>query len=603
MENNLTDTTELTAKLVKWFEDAEQSTMDARKFAERDRDYYDNKQWTSEELEALSKRGQPPITINRIKRKVDTLRGIEKQQRSDPKAFPRNPGDEESAQAATEALRFVSENNNYDQIRSNYWENLIVEGIGAVKVSIKEGKRGVEILLSRVPWDRFFYDPHSNEADFSDAKFMGEVIWMDLADAKRKWRGSDAIISATMDDGTATNSDTYDDKPKFNLWADGKRNRVRIVQIRWSDVDGWRITTFTKGGILKDDVSPYLDEDGKPENDMVAASAFVDRDNDRYGAVREMISPQDEINKRRSKALHLITMRQVRIDPRSEAFQNQEDIRAELAKPDGVVVASKDDLEILQTGDMAASQFALLQEAKSEIDIMGPSPSLQGKEQRDLSGKALQTLQQGGLVELAPLLDRKRDMDIRVYRMIWNRIKQFWTDARWIRITENQDNPKFVGLNQPLTNRQHLEKSGIDLTDLEGQPELEEFATLGGEPVIDNNIGEMDIDIILDEGPDSITMQSEQFEQLVQMASIVPIPPDVIIEASSLQNKKVLLDMIRGTGEDVDPEQVEQEQQMQQAAIKLEFDAKQADIDKTNAEAKDKESHVLVNLANAKKTV
>ena len=40
-------------------------------------------------------------------------------------------------------------------------------------------------------------------------------------------------------------------------------------------------------------------------------SGYVDRDNNRYGAIKDMIGPQDEINKRRSKALHLLTMRQV----------------------------------------------------------------------------------------------------------------------------------------------------------------------------------------------------------------------------------------------------------------------------------------------------
>ena len=43
-------------------------------------------------------------------------------------------------------------------------------------------------------------------------------------------------------------------------------------------------------------------------------SAYVDRNNNRYGEVRPMISPQDEINKRRSKALHLLTMRQTKAE-------------------------------------------------------------------------------------------------------------------------------------------------------------------------------------------------------------------------------------------------------------------------------------------------
>jgi hypothetical protein len=86
------------AALVQMFEASEESTREARKLSERDRDYYDNKQWTAEETAALEKRKQPVVTYNRIARKIDFLSGLEKQQRKDPKAFPRNPKDEDGRQ-------------------------------------------------------------------------------------------------------------------------------------------------------------------------------------------------------------------------------------------------------------------------------------------------------------------------------------------------------------------------------------------------------------------------------------------------------------------------------------------------------------------------
>ena len=42
----------------------------------------------------------------------------------------------------------------------------------------------------------------------------------------------------------------------------------------------------------------------------IMASAHTDRENNRYGMVRDLISEQDEINKRRSKALHLLSVKQ-----------------------------------------------------------------------------------------------------------------------------------------------------------------------------------------------------------------------------------------------------------------------------------------------------
>ena len=77
--------------LCRMFEESDDATYEARQLAERDRDYYDNKQWTSARPRELKKRGQPTVTDNIIKTKIDYLDGVEKQQRIDPKAFPRTP--------------------------------------------------------------------------------------------------------------------------------------------------------------------------------------------------------------------------------------------------------------------------------------------------------------------------------------------------------------------------------------------------------------------------------------------------------------------------------------------------------------------------------
>ena len=56
---------------------------------------YHGAQWTVDEIRALKDRGQPPRFYNKIGRKVDGIVGISEKQRQDPKAYPRNPRDEE----------------------------------------------------------------------------------------------------------------------------------------------------------------------------------------------------------------------------------------------------------------------------------------------------------------------------------------------------------------------------------------------------------------------------------------------------------------------------------------------------------------------------
>jgi hypothetical protein len=120
------------------FEEYADGTLAARGQAEKCRSYKDGNQWTEKERETFRKRKQPCITDNKIQDKCDTLFGIEKQMRTDPKAFPRNPSDEKSAEAATDSLRFVADQSTYKQTcRKPAVDNLMVEGLCAGQVVVE----------------------------------------------------------------------------------------------------------------------------------------------------------------------------------------------------------------------------------------------------------------------------------------------------------------------------------------------------------------------------------------------------------------------------------------------------------------------------------
>ncbi len=567
---------------IRMFEEAEDSTREARDRAERDRDYYDGKQWTSAEEAALKKRGQPVVTFNRIQRKVNYLKGLEAQMRKDPKCFPRTPGDDGSAQAATDALRYVCDDQRWDNHRSDAFETIIIEGTGAIMVGAVQTRDGIDPKLINIPWDRLFYDPYSRRHDFSDAGYMGIVTWMNLDDAVHRWPDREEVIEATL--SKARGSQTYDDRPKWNQWADYKRRRVRLCEIYYLDGDEWMSAVFTQGGYLVDPApSPYLDVDGRPENPIKAISAYVDRNNNRYGEVRAMISPQDEVNKRRSKGLHLINSRQIRVSRNAEASGGMQasDFKRELAKPDGVIFGDVGEVEILQTGDMAAANFQMLQEAKAEIDLLGPNAALAGKNENDSSGRAILAQQQGGMIEVALLMDRLRALSLEVYRAIWARIKQYWDGPRWIRVTDDERNLKWVGLNVPKTMIE------VAAERLRGDPEAaQKLALLSRDPMaqapmeVRNQVAEIDVDIIIDEGMDTPTVQSEQFDTLSKMMpAMTQLPPHalrLLVTASSLRDKDKLLEII---------DQMEQQQAQPNPMQQIQIAGAQAEVKKTESEA------------------
>jgi hypothetical protein len=316
-----------------------------------------------------------------------------------------------------------------------------------------------------------------------------------------------------------------------------------------------------------------------------------------------MISPQDEINKRRSKGLHLITMRQFRMSPSST--QSMDTIKRELAKPDGGIQGDKDDFEILPTNDMAAANLQLLQEAKAEIDLLGANAALAGKNENELSGRAILAQQQGGMVEVARMFDRLRALSISVYRAIWNRIRQFWTDERWIRVTDDERNLKFVGLNQKVTvamlaqdaakgdekalaTARKLVGPAVDAAmqgDQKAQMALGLFVQQNGHSVVEvrNAVNELDIDIVIDEGMDTPSVQAEQFETLAKMLpsappNLQPILWESLFESSALRGKEQILEKFNQPP----PPAVQEAQQRQQQIAEA---GAVAEVEKTKSEA------------------
>lgn len=542
-----------TATFERWFLAYDEVTNNAQVEATRARDYKDGNQLTSEERQALERRGQPPVVMNRIRRKVDWLQGLEIKQRTDPRAFPRTPQHQQDAEAITDAIRFVCDNADWDTKRSSVYENMLVEGYGGVEVLHKvDGKGQTQVVINQYPWDRLWYDPHSRKDDFSDARHLGAMVWMDEAEFKRQFPKADVTVENLF---ASHGSEAHEDKPD-KFWVDTERKRVRVILCWYLESGTWKWCQFVKGQKLDGGESPYRDEDGASMCPLILQSANVGRNNDRYGIIRDMFDPQDEINKRRSKALHSINSRQtVGI---KGAVSSVAALKRELAKPDGHVELNADAFEdaaragikpfdILGTNDQAAAQFQLLEEAKNEIDLLGANAALAGETGESASGRAVLARQQGGMVEIAALMDRLHRFTRRVFEHIWARIRQFWTDERWIRVTDDERNVRFVGLNRPVTLMDALSQMPPEQV----QAVAYQYGLRPDDPRLQQpvgvaaNVAEIEVDIVIEEVPDRITLQGEAFEALLKYGPV--IPPAVLIEADPtlpLSKKEKLLEAL-----------------------------------------------------------
>lgn len=570
----------------------ESNKKDELNEAQLSRRYYHGKQWTDEELRALKRRNQPAITDNRIGRKIDFLVGIEQRLRRDPKAFPRTPKHEHDADIATACLRFVCDESHWDQMASDGTHDGMVSGVGVIGVMIENTRNGLDPVLKRCDVDRFFYDPRSVRPDFSDARYMGLHLWMDTDEAKEQWpRYADKLEDMMDRDGGLSAMKAEEDRSE--QWGDFEQRRVRVVEF-WErrpynsalmnttamtpaasmPMSAWYYCKFSGDIELESGWSPYLDEDGTPDVPYVAWSPYVDEKGIRYGVIRNMRSLQDEVNHRRSKFLHLVNVRQT--FGKEGSIEDLQDFKRQLSRPDGHFKLTGNgewgkDVGIIDQSLEIKGQAELLAQSQASLENLGPNPGLIGKGGgiADQSGRAILAQRDSGMTELSPVFDRVRDWKLRVYRKIWNNIRRSWTQERIIAITDELDSPKFLMLNQyqmdPMT----------------------------GQISASNVVSQMDVDIIIDEGPDVITMQEELLQVLSSLGPGV-VPPKVLIELSNAPNKEKLLALIDQASAPP-PEMVE----MQQRMAKLEEALKAATVDKTVAETENKRADSLAKLQTA----
>jgi hypothetical protein len=381
------------------------------------------------------------------------------------------------------------------------------------------------------------------------------------------------VIDTSFTDHDATQ---YADRPSYMTWTDTQRTRCRVVQCHWSERGTWWSATYTRSGYLVEpQQSRFKDRHGKSACPLILQSSYTDLDNTRYGMVRDLISPQDMINKAFSKAIHQMSVHQVIAE--KGAVTDVDKARREVARPDGYVeIMPGMKFEVADGANMASGQFQLLQHAVQEMQLSGPNAAMSGTDPRELSGRAILAQQAGGATQNEPLADSLRMWSRRVYEMCWMAAREYWTAGKWVRVTDDLQDTRWVGINRPITLQDKLaempmQQRAAAMQQLQIQPGDPRLTQVVG---IQNDITDLDVDITVAEGQDVPALQAETFQTLVQLASLQPglIPGDVLIAASSLRDKDAIL------------ERMKQHQQMQQQmgaqAAQLQTQKVQAGIQK-----------------------
>lgn len=574
-----------------------------RKEADKCADYYDGNQLDQESIQVLQDRKQPPLVINLIKSTIDTVLGMEAKSRSDWKVRPDDDGtcSDDLAEALSLKLKQAEVESRADRATSDAYAAQIKAGLGWVEVSKESDPFKCPYRVKYVHRREIFWDWRSEQPDLSDAAYLIRRRWLELAHAAalmpqyatlfrmtaNGWSGYDPIVD--RDTGLYQSFELERDTKLAAIdWRDTQRQRVCLSEIwyrKW--VRGYvmklpnstvlevdfnnqkhsmailsgmaqvsqatyqkvRLAWYAGPHFLYDVPSPYK------HNNFPYVPFFghrEDQTNAPYGLIRAMISPQDEINSRRSKMLWNLNSRRVVTD--SDTVTDHKLTADEVARPDAYIILNakrnpNSKFMVESGGELAQQQFSVMQESKQEIaETSGIHKTMMGQQSGASSGLAINSLAEQGLNSLAEINDNYRFARRLVGEMLFEMVNDdLKGDPRTVMIG-NGNNKKAVVLNQPSIDEQT------------------------GQQIIVNDVSAVKAKVVLDDIPSSPTFRMQQLQMLTTIIqslppNIQPLLVDYAIESTDMPKRYEAAQRIRDAIgiSDQTPEQKNAMAQQQQA--------------------------------------
>jgi hypothetical protein len=603
-----------------------------RREADRAADYYDGNQLSPETVEVLKDRGQPPLITNLIKPSIDTVLGLEAKTRTDWRVRPEDNEEcpDELAEALSLKLKHAELESRADRAVSDAYAAQVKAGLGWVEIAREADPFRCPYRVKYIHRREIFWDWRAEQPDLSDARYLIRRRWLDLEHAialmpqyatlfrmtTGGWAGFDPLLeqdsrlvqSWEIERDTRIEAVDWRDIQRmriclYEIWyrkwvrgyvmrlpngsiieADFKNPRhneaivAGIAQVKQATFQKVRLAWYVGPHFLYDVPSPYK------HNHFPYVPFFGHREDLTgvpYGIIRTMISPQDEINARKSKMLWLLNSRRVTAD--ADAVLDHGKAAAEVGRPDAYIVLNANrkptsKFQVDPGGDLARDQFTVMQEAKLEIaESSGIHKSMMGQQTNARSGLAINSLVEQGMNTIAEINDNFRYSRRLVGEMLFELLKQ-----------ELGQGPSRVTIGEGAR------KKTIVLNGRAIDPET-------GEDVIVNDVSRVKTKVVLDDAPSTPTYKMQILQMLTEIVKSLPpqqqgLVMDFVVEATDMPKRFEIADRLRGAMGIMPPEQQAQAMQQQQAEMAkqaamqekmfvLEAAEKAANIRKITAEA------------------
>lgn len=415
---------------------------------------YHNRQWTTEQLGILERRGQPKETFNVIKLFSRMLVGYYSTIINNVVADPVQMEDSTEASLLTDTIRHVFENNNMDVEGDEMKLSAIVSGLMCAHIApIDTGERDrfgrpiYRLRVSYVPEYEIVLDPLSTREDYSDARFLHRFKWVPRETVERIW-GKD---KADELDAHYNYLDIEEAEYHYaqNDWYYGRYrvfDNYLITHTVIEDDDGKRWSIFWCGDTtLEKKEITYRDV----KWNYRVVRLHKSNKTEYYGIFREVTETQKAINQALVKLQLMANSQKVFVE--KEAVDNVAEFTDAVNRVNGVIpMKSLKGLKVEALGREALEQYQIIDQAFDRIQrILSINDSFLGMAFASDSGRKVK-LQQNATIMGLRYLTVRIEMFYKLMGVdIAGFIKQYYTAEQVLRVSDDIVKERWIALNQP----------------------------------------------------------------------------------------------------------------------------------------------------------
>ena len=560
-------------------------------------EFFEGKQWANADVVAIEAEGRPVLTFNKISPVLRVVFGYERANRHDITFHPGSDGQatEEIAEALSHtAKQIISVNHGPWKFSEVFRDGMLCgRGYLDIRLGFEDNILGEIDIESLDPFSTY---PDPEAEDYDPAKWSDVFVtkWMSLNDIELIYGPAATEVMEDHIGGGASNvisslgldGDIEDDRTperRFGLWkymhdtfddsamrigpvsmnialaehVDRNRKIIRVIDRQWTKLTKVRSFIDLESGATKEipelwrrdrimAVKDWAEAQGQPIGIMertekkirwtVTAADILLHDNwspyrtltvvpyfgyfrrgKTLGLVHDLRDPQREINKRRSAEIHIVGTSAASgwmYEMDALAPDQKELLRTHGSTPGVNIELASGGLPKIDRIEPPIPPVHMERLEKKGADdlkeISGINEAALGQDSRALSGKAIEARQRQAVIGIETYLDNMDRTRNLAGTKILELIQDHYTEQRFIRTMGDDGKPREMTINERTA-------AGAILNDIR----TGKYTTT------------------IDSTPATATFQQAQFEEALEMLERgIPIPPDILVDLSTMPQKE-----------------------------------------------------------------